>query len=681
MKAIARAKTWHRVLAASVALTAVCGFSETPDYFVEWVQPSAALHVDTGVRGKVGVKAEVQFIHRSSPTFPVLLGSWGGNKKRFNLVMHWNEQGRWEYGDQMNNLGGFPWYGLLTTVSVEVPANGAMSCTWTNTEGGSMNHTMNATATYGLLDTETTLTLFASHYKDASSESFNQPHLGRLYYCKLWEGDTGAWTLSRDFRPCVKDGVAGLYDSVEGVIHYPAGNVLVAGPVAYDTIATWNGGTTPTAAELATASNWTCTDKNGDSVASAVPDKATLVVFPAGIGSVTLPDGYIAPWGAVRADGSVAHPATQYGTYTKGRDFVIIPAYGYGTSDTKGYFTQDGGTVEIGGAATIGRTGIGHYTMTGGRLHATGNFYVGHSWSGNNAGDGLFSISGDAVAELDKGIILGNNRTPGTLALSGGTLFTPSIKKGSNTATVTFDGGTVVATNVTDGANFITGLNNVTYGPGVWCYCQCRRHLLGWQGKSDWRQQGDVLHQPRREQAAVRQRDARVLDDHYHAQGVDEDVLPRQGLWELSRVHLQQKQRFGRFGPGRCTERRYVHGHGNARCQHSLLPRVHVEAERQRRYGNQGVLLQRHNRRTRGQFHPDPHGSTRSSSSRSAWGIPSGTIPTPTRTTTKCACGAGHFPRTPLRSARRRVRTRRRRTSRRLWPCLPLTATSPSPPA
>ena len=329
MKAIARAKTWYRVLAASVALTAVCGFSETPDYFVEWVQPSAALHVDTGVRGKVGVKAEVQFIHRSSPTFPVLLGFWGGNKKRFNLVMHWNEQGRWEYGDQMNNLGGFPWYGLLTTVSVEVPANGAMSCTWTNTEGGSMNHTMNATATYGLLDTETTLTLFASHYKDASSESFNQPHLGRLYYCKLWEGDTGAWTLSRDFRPCVKDGVAGLYDSVEGVIHYPAGNVLVAGPVAYDTIATWNGGTTPTAAELATASNWTCTDKNGDSVASAVPDKATLVVFPAGIGSVTLPDGYIAPWGAVRADGSVAHPATQYGTYTKGRDFVIIPAYGY----------------------------------------------------------------------------------------------------------------------------------------------------------------------------------------------------------------------------------------------------------------------------------------------------------------------------------------------------------------
>ena len=79
MKAIARAKTWHRVLAASVALTAVCGFSETPDYFVEWVQPSSPnLYVDTGVQGKVGLKAELQYIHVQNGSWPVMLGSWGG---------------------------------------------------------------------------------------------------------------------------------------------------------------------------------------------------------------------------------------------------------------------------------------------------------------------------------------------------------------------------------------------------------------------------------------------------------------------------------------------------------------------------------------------------------------------------------------------------------------------------
>ena len=57
-------------------------------------------------------------------------------------------------------------------------------------------------------------------------------------------------------------------------------------------------GTTPTAEELATASNWSCTDKNGAYLPSAAPDRATLSVFPGGIGSVTLPDGYTAPWGA-----------------------------------------------------------------------------------------------------------------------------------------------------------------------------------------------------------------------------------------------------------------------------------------------------------------------------------------------------------------------------------------------
>ena len=323
-KSLKSARTFTRHIGSAAFAAAICvaaapslSQAETPDYFVEWVQPSSPnLYVDTGVRGKVGVKAELQYIHVQNGNYPVMLGSWGGNQKRFNLAMHWGEQARWEYGDRM--------------VEVVVPADGKMSCTWTTTRGDRITPTMDATATYDLLDTATTLYLFASHYKDASSDTANQPHAGRLYYCKLWEGDTGAWTLARNLRPCVKDGVAGLYDSVEGVIHYPvssvAGCVLVAGPVAYDRIATWNGGATPTAAELGTAANWTCTDKSGTSVASAVPDRATLVVFPDGIGSVTLPDGYAVPWGAVRAEGGVAHPATQYGTCGNSRNNVIIPA-------------------------------------------------------------------------------------------------------------------------------------------------------------------------------------------------------------------------------------------------------------------------------------------------------------------------------------------------------------------
>ena len=198
----------------------------TPDYLVEWVQPSASLYVDTGVKGKCGVKAEVKFAHVYSGEYPVMLGSWGGDNKRFNIVMDKNEQARWEYGNQMNDLGNFAYYGSLVTVEAEVSAAGAMTGTWTNQSGGKITPSMDATATYGVLDTGLNLFLFASNKNGSPS----QPHLGRLYRAKLWTGDTGSWTPARDFLPCVKNGVAGLYDTVSQTIFYPQGNTLIAGP-------------------------------------------------------------------------------------------------------------------------------------------------------------------------------------------------------------------------------------------------------------------------------------------------------------------------------------------------------------------------------------------------------------------------------------------------------------------
>ena len=315
-------------LAAAVALAAFSGFAETPDYFVEWVQPSEAnLYVDTGVRGKTGVKAELKATNVNCGEYPVLLGSWGGQGegKRFNLVMNKNEQARWEYGSYQNaDLGNFCWYGGDFTVQVICTAGGAMFSTWTNNRGDSIVKDRDETGAYGVLnESDLNLYLFCSNYNGNPS----QHHRGRLYYCRLWtdyEG-TGTWTPARNLRPCVKDGVAGLYDSVNDEILYPGGTgTLLAGPVAYDTVATWNGGTSPTAADLATASSWTCADPNGTAVASAVPDRATLVAFPGGVGSMTLPAGYVPTWGAVKVEGPVAHPATMYGTCAAARSNMIF---------------------------------------------------------------------------------------------------------------------------------------------------------------------------------------------------------------------------------------------------------------------------------------------------------------------------------------------------------------------
>jgi hypothetical protein len=227
----------------------------TPDYFVEWVRSKSNLYVDTGVIGKVGVKAEISFYHESTnEPHPILLGSWSAvDLDRFHLVMHTGDTCRWEYGSyeagkysepaatgMVSNDGAKinanSVYGSFRNVVVECRADGSMESVWSGANGSSIEATMNASEKYGLLDTKTTLYLFASHLKYGNTDKAVQFSKTILRSCRLWtdyEG-SGTWTLVRDFRPCVKNGRAGLYDAVNEVIHYPQGNELVSGPVTLE---------------------------------------------------------------------------------------------------------------------------------------------------------------------------------------------------------------------------------------------------------------------------------------------------------------------------------------------------------------------------------------------------------------------------------------------------------------
>ena len=453
----------------TITVAPVSVASSAVDYFVEWVQPSSPnLYVDTGVRGKTGVKAELQFLFSrpGNERYPVMLGSWGS--KRFNLVMNNYDQSRWEYGESMSDLGGLAYEGSLCSAEVEVSAAGLMSGTWINSQGTKITPTKDAVSGQGVIDTGLNLYLFASNKNGTPSQCSQS----RLYYCRLREGDTGAWTLSRNLRPCVKDGVAGLYDYVTGEVHYPVSSVancvLVAGPVAYDRIATWNGGATPTSAELGTAANWTCTDKSGASLQSAVPDRTTLAVFPAGIGSVTLPSGYAAPWGAVRAEGGVAHPATQYGTYTQGRFNVVVPAFDYttlGEGSLSGLVKVNGATSAINfsgkqvrhdGWFYVNAAQAGTWAMT---LYVDDYyaFYIDdvqvlsyHTYSGGVAGAAkcevsegwhrFTSIIGDTGGGWGTGTTFGSDKVPFTFVVNGTTYsLTDNVTfpKGSGASTIT----------------------------------------------------------------------------------------------------------------------------------------------------------------------------------------------------------------------------------------------------
>ncbi len=246
------------ILAAAIgASAAISTFAtptpeNTPDYFVDWVRSRSNLYVDTGVAGKVGVKAEVSFYYIQHDTYPVMLGAWGAEKERFNLVMHENKRCRWEYGHYDSgqfsnpamtgmdsngvNVSMDTEYGTLCDVTVECSATGAMSSTWTGSAGNSITATMNASEKYGIIDTQATLFLFAAHRKNGSTDGPSQYAYGILRSCKLWTDydGTGTWTPARDLRPCVKNGRAGLYDAVTEEILYPQGNELEAGPAKLD---------------------------------------------------------------------------------------------------------------------------------------------------------------------------------------------------------------------------------------------------------------------------------------------------------------------------------------------------------------------------------------------------------------------------------------------------------------
>ena len=255
-----RKQTWKAaVSAAAIAVSATISTlfaaptpENTPDYFVDWVRSRSNLYVDTGVAGKVGVKAEVSFYYIQHDTYPVMLGAWGAEKERFNLVMHENRRCRWEYGHYDSgkfsnpamtgmdsngvNVSMDTEYGTLCDVTVECSATGAMSSTWTGSTGNSITATMNASEKYGIIDTQATLFLFAAHRKNGSTDGPSQHAYGILRSCKLWTDydGTGTWTPARDLRPCVKNGRAGLYDAVTEEILYPQGNELEAGPAKLD---------------------------------------------------------------------------------------------------------------------------------------------------------------------------------------------------------------------------------------------------------------------------------------------------------------------------------------------------------------------------------------------------------------------------------------------------------------
>lgn len=199
--------------------------SEVPDEFIEYVESSGDAaeadgqvpsYIDTGIIGRSGTKAEGEFALLASEDAG-LLGSRDNTKSdsqaRFYLLQSYNSKITCGYGTHKSNNNTLE-LGKKYWVSTDLRAG---SQTQTIGADGYTNTVFSA-ADAGSIDTGYPMYLFTCNV-DGATKWFSK---ARCYGFKIWQN--GA--LVRDFRPCLKNGVAGLYDDVSKRIFYSLGTPL-----------------------------------------------------------------------------------------------------------------------------------------------------------------------------------------------------------------------------------------------------------------------------------------------------------------------------------------------------------------------------------------------------------------------------------------------------------------------
>lgn len=220
----------------STVLGIACvAYSVEPDEFVPYVEATGAQYVDTGIIGRSGTKIECQVEWLAFKDSAFVASGDYQKDTRFYACYCLNTSGEvfgaLRKGSSFANGHGTNYVFELNRVytytsDFSAPAEDG-SCTNTVMVNGSKFGTLVAEA----LDTEVNLFVFACNRKGQAISLSN----ARCYGLKIWQDDT----LVRDFKPCVKDGVAGLYDAVTKEIFYSGSGTALTYDVRWDTPDAW----------------------------------------------------------------------------------------------------------------------------------------------------------------------------------------------------------------------------------------------------------------------------------------------------------------------------------------------------------------------------------------------------------------------------------------------------------
>ena len=219
--------------------------SNVPDEFIEYVESQGPLaeadgqkpaYIDTGIIGQSGITIEFKeknLFSRPRTEEECVIGARSDANTRFFMWYHasgyslglgyggtyWRpvttdptKAGKW------NDANLYPLnYGDTTHARVSFAA-GSQTFTAINDETGA-EKVWTSLSDASTVNTGRSLYLFARN-NNGTPDDFSS---SRIYFLKIWQGND----LVRDFRPCLKNGVAGLYDAVSSNIFYSLGTPLV----------------------------------------------------------------------------------------------------------------------------------------------------------------------------------------------------------------------------------------------------------------------------------------------------------------------------------------------------------------------------------------------------------------------------------------------------------------------
>ena len=229
----------------------------TPDSFVEYVESDGTPYIDTGVIGRDGTRAEIDYkFNELGSSSIIFLGAddsdpWD-NQNKFYLLAYRSHTGNITDGYAKRYNQTFAATTDRCQIISEVEAGGTFKTTM---NGTTVTH--DYTTNPGPYDSGMSLYLFTNN-RNGTAGTLSAK--ARLYSLTIEQTDgNGDYQPKRNFTPCVKDGKAALFDSVTGMIYYPQGGDLTASEnEASVTSAQWIGGTVTSAADLANAANWKC---------------------------------------------------------------------------------------------------------------------------------------------------------------------------------------------------------------------------------------------------------------------------------------------------------------------------------------------------------------------------------------------------------------------------------------